>query len=88
MLKEKFLVNFQGFQADISAEQDFFSCKQYERETLPHFFRRFLRLKAHAPEVSNEQPITQAIKLLHVGQLHSHQVKECPKMLEELYEEF
>jgi hypothetical protein len=45
-LKEKFQVNFQGFQADISTEEDFFSCQQYERETLPNFFRRFLRLKA------------------------------------------
>jgi hypothetical protein len=42
-LKEKFLVNFQGFQADITTEDDFFSCQQYERETLPDFFRRFLR---------------------------------------------
>jgi hypothetical protein len=25
-LKEKFLVNFQGFHADISMEEDFFSC--------------------------------------------------------------
>jgi hypothetical protein len=25
-LKEKFLVNFQGFQADLSTEEDFFSC--------------------------------------------------------------
>jgi hypothetical protein len=32
-LKEKFLVNFQCFQADVSTEEDFFSCQQYERET-------------------------------------------------------
>jgi hypothetical protein len=30
-LKEKFLVNFQGFQADLNTEEDFFSCQQYER---------------------------------------------------------
>jgi hypothetical protein len=45
-LKEKFLVNFYGFQADISIEEYFFSCRQYEREILLDFFRRFLRLKA------------------------------------------
>jgi hypothetical protein len=67
MLKEKFLVNFLGFQADISIEKDFFSCQQYERETLPDFLRRFLRLKAQALEVSDEQAIRQAIKALHVG---------------------
>jgi hypothetical protein len=33
-LKEKFMVNFQGFRADITTEEDFFSCQQYERETL------------------------------------------------------
>jgi hypothetical protein len=66
-LKEKFLVNFQGFQADLSTEEDFFSCQQHERETLPDFFHRFLRLKAQAPEVSDEQAITQAIKALRAG---------------------
>jgi hypothetical protein len=47
-LKEKFLVNFQGFLADITREEDFFSCKQYEKETLVDFFQRFLWLKAQA----------------------------------------
>jgi hypothetical protein len=55
---------------------------------LSGFFRRFLRLKAQATEVSDEQAITQAIKSLCTGQLHSHLVREHPKMLEELYEEF
>jgi hypothetical protein len=41
-LNEKFLVNFEGFQAGISTEEDFFSCQRYERETLPEFFYRFL----------------------------------------------
>jgi hypothetical protein len=36
-LKEKFLVNFHGFQAYITTDKDFFSCLQYERETLPDF---------------------------------------------------
>jgi hypothetical protein len=53
--KKKFLVTFQGFQAYISTKEDFFSCQQYERETLLDFFRRFLRLKVQAPEVSDEQ---------------------------------
>jgi hypothetical protein len=37
-LKEKFVVNFQGFQVDITTEEDFFSCELYEREMLPDFF--------------------------------------------------
>jgi hypothetical protein len=66
-LKDKFLVNFQGFQADVSIEEEFISCQQYERETLLDFFRRFLQLKAQAPEVSDEQAITPDIKELRVG---------------------
>jgi hypothetical protein len=66
----------------------FFSCQQYERETLLDLSRGFLRLKAQALEVSDEQAITQAIKVLRASQLHNHQVRERPKTLEELYEEF
>jgi hypothetical protein len=87
-LKKKFLVNFQGFQVDLSTEENFFSCQQFERETLSDFFRMFLCLKAQAPKVSDEQDITQAIKALRAGQLHSHLVRERPKTLEELYDNF
>jgi hypothetical protein len=87
-LKEKFLVNFKCFQADLSMEVDFLSCQQYERETLLNFFCRFLHLKAQAPDVSDEQSITQAIKALHTIQLHSYLVRERPTTLEELYDNF
>jgi hypothetical protein len=73
-LKEKFIINFQGFQAELHTKEDFLSCQQYERETLSDYLHRFLRLKEQAPEVSDEQVITQAIKALCVGQLHSHLV--------------
>jgi hypothetical protein len=66
-LKGKFLVNLQGFLVDRSMEEDFSSCQQYERETLLDFFCRFLHLKEHAPEVSDEQALTQGIKALGVG---------------------
>jgi hypothetical protein len=48
-------------------EEDFFWCQKYERETPLDFFHRFLRLKAQAPEDSDEQAITQAIKALLGG---------------------
>jgi hypothetical protein len=51
-LKEKFLINFQGFQAEIRTVEDVLSYQQYKRETLSDFFRRFLHLKAQTPEVS------------------------------------
>jgi hypothetical protein len=55
-LKDKILLNFQGFQAELDTEEDFLSCIQKEREPLPEFYRRF-QLKAQAPEVSDEQVI-------------------------------
>jgi hypothetical protein len=78
-LKEKFLLNFQDFQAKLSTKEDFLSYTQREKEMLPNFYRRFLQLKAQALKVSNNQVIAQAIKTLCVGPLHSHLVRERPK---------
>jgi hypothetical protein len=55
---------------------------------LSDFFWRLLRLKAQAPEVSDEQVISKAIKALCAGQLHSYLVWEHPRTLEELYDNF
>jgi hypothetical protein len=41
-LKEKFLLNFQGFQAELDSEEDFLSCTQRDKETLLNFYQRFL----------------------------------------------
>jgi hypothetical protein len=59
-----------------------------EKETLSNFYRRFLQMKAQAPEVSDDQVITKAIKALCAGPLHSHLVRERPKTVMELYEQF
>jgi hypothetical protein len=45
-------------------------------------------LKAQAPKVSEDQVITQAIKALGAGPLHSHLVRERPKTVPELYDQF
>jgi hypothetical protein len=87
-LKEKFLLNFHGFQAELDSEEDFLSCTQREKETLPNFYQRFLQMKAHAPEVSDDQVIAQAIKALRAGPLHSHLVRKRSKTVPELYEQF
>jgi hypothetical protein len=34
-LKEKFLLNFQGFLVELSIEEDFLSCAQYEKKHCP-----------------------------------------------------
>jgi hypothetical protein len=45
-------------------------------------------MKAHALELSDDQVIAQAIKALCAGPLHSHLVREQPKIVSELYEQF
>jgi hypothetical protein len=87
-LKDKILFNFQGFQAELDTEEYFLLCVQKEREPLPEFYRRFLQLKAQAPEVSDEQVIAQDIKALRAGSLHSLLVREWPKTVPELYDQF
>jgi hypothetical protein len=61
---------------------------QREKETLPNFYRRFLQLQAQALEVSNDQVIAQAIRALRARPLHSYLVRERPKIVLELYEQF
>jgi hypothetical protein len=85
-LKEKFLLNFQGFHAELNMEEDFLSCAPREKETLPNFYQRFLQLKAQASEVSDKQVIAQAINALCAGPLHNHLVREQTKTVLELYE--
>jgi hypothetical protein len=85
-MKKKFLLNFKGFQAELDSEEDFMSCTQREKETFLDFYRKILQLKAQAPEVSDDQVITQAIKTLWVGPLHSHLVRERPEIVPKLYE--
>jgi hypothetical protein len=87
-LKEKFPLNFQGFQVELDTEEDFLSCAQREKETPPNFYWRFLQLKAQSLEVSDDQVIAQAIKALRTGPLHNHLFRERPKIVPELYEQF
>jgi hypothetical protein len=64
------------------------SCAQYEKETLPNLYRRFLQVKAQALEVSDDQVIALAIKALCARPLHGHLVRERPKTVLEMYENF
>jgi hypothetical protein len=45
-LKDKILLNFQEFQAELDTKEYFLSCVQKEREPLLEFYQRFLQLKA------------------------------------------
>jgi hypothetical protein len=73
-LKEEFLLNFQGFQAELDSEEYFLLCIQRDKETLLNFYRRFLQMKAQDLEVSDDQVIAQAITAQRAAPLHSHLV--------------
>jgi hypothetical protein len=50
-LKQRILSNFLGFQRLELTESDLFSCKQKDKEPLQNYFRRFVHLRAQAPNV-------------------------------------
>jgi hypothetical protein len=83
-LKDKVLLNLQGFQVELDTEEDFLSCVQKDRGPLLDFYWRFLHPKAQATEMSEEQVISQAIKALRA----SHLVRERLKTVPDLYDQF
>jgi hypothetical protein len=87
-LRDKFLLNFQGYQPDIDALAKLSLCKQQEKETLREYYRKFLTLKLQLPSVDDHIAIHYAISGLWVGVLYSHCITDPPKKLQELYQLF
>jgi hypothetical protein len=87
-LKQWILSNFQGFQHPELTESDLFSCKQKDKEPLQNYFRRFVHLRAQAPNVLDTSAINAAIVGLSAGQFRSHLMRERSKTFQRLYEEF
>jgi hypothetical protein len=63
-------------------------CKQKDKEPLQNYFRRFVHLRAQAPNVLDAVAINAAILGLRAGQFRSHLMRERPKTIQRLYEEF
>jgi hypothetical protein len=87
-LKQRILSNFQGFQHPELTESDLFLCKQKDKEPLQNYFRRFVHLRAQAPNVLDAVAINTTIVGLRDGQFRSHLMLESPKTIQCLYEEF
>jgi hypothetical protein len=75
-LRDKFLLNFQGYRPDIDALTELSLCKQQEKETLRDYYRKFLTLKSQLPSVDDQISIHYAnqwpsgwrpVKSLHQG---------------------
>jgi hypothetical protein len=87
-LRDKFLLNFQGYRPDTDALAELSLCKQLERETLREYYRKFLTLKSQLPSVDDQIAIHYAISGLRAGVLYSHCIRDPPRNLQELYQLF
>jgi hypothetical protein len=87
-LRDKFLLNFQGYRPDTDALAELSLCKQLEKETLQEYYCKFLTLKSQLPSVDDQIAIHYAISGLRVGVLYSHCIRDPPKNLQELYQLF
>jgi hypothetical protein len=74
-LRDKFLLNFQGYWPDTDTLAELSLYKQQEKETLREYYRKFLTLKSQMPSVDDQIAIHYAISSLRAGVLQSlHQV--------------
>jgi hypothetical protein len=80
-LRDKFLLNFQGYRPDTDTLAELSLCKQLERETLREYYRKFLTLKSQLPSVDDQIAIHYAISGLRAGVLYSHCIRDPPKNL-------
>jgi hypothetical protein len=87
-LRDKFLLNFQGYRPDTDALAELSLCKQLEKETLREYYRKLLTLKSQLPSVDDQIAIHYAISGLRAGVLYSHCIRDPPKNLQELYQLF
>jgi hypothetical protein len=87
-LRDKFLLNFQGYRPNTDALAELSLCKQQERETLREYYRKFLTLKSQLPLVDDQIAIHYAISGLQAGVLYSHCIRDPPRDLQELYQLF
>jgi hypothetical protein len=77
-LRDKFLLNFQGYRPDTNALAELSLCKQLERETLQKYYRKFLTLKSQLPSVDDQITIHYTISGLRAGILYSHCIRDRP----------
>jgi hypothetical protein len=87
-LRDKFSLNFQGYRADTDALAELSLYKQQEKDTLREYYKKFLMLKSQLPSADDHIAIHYAINGLRTGVLYSHCIRDPPKNLQELYQQF
>jgi hypothetical protein len=83
-LKDMLVTSFQGFQTKPVTSQALFQCTQDHGEYLQAYVRRFLRLRAQAPTMSNEIVIEVMIKGLCPRPTAQYFARNPPQTLEKL----
>jgi hypothetical protein len=84
-LRDKFLLNVQGYRPDTDAMAELSLCRQEEKETLREYYKKFLLLKSQLPSVDDHIAIHYAISGLCAGVLYSHHIRDPPKNWQVLY---
>jgi hypothetical protein len=77
-LKDMLVTSFQGFQTKPVTTQALFQCTQDHEEYLQTYVRRFLRLRAQTPTMSNEIVIEAMIKGLRLGPMEQYFARKPP----------
>jgi hypothetical protein len=78
------VTSFQSFQTKPVTAQALFQCTQDQEEYVQAYARRFLRLRAQAPIMTNEIAIEDMIKGLRSGPTAQYFARKPPQTLEKL----
>jgi hypothetical protein len=77
-LRDKFLLNFQGYRRDTYALAELSLYRQQEKETLQEYYKKFLLLKSQLPSIDDHIVIRYAISGLGADVLYNHCIRDPP----------
>jgi TFIIF-interacting CTD phosphatase-like protein len=78
-LRNKFMLNFEGYRPDTDALAELPLCRQQEKETLREYYKKFLLLKSQLPSVDDHIAIHYTISGLRDDALYSHYIRDPTK---------
>jgi hypothetical protein len=87
-LRDKFLLNFQGYRLKTDALAELSLCRQQEKESIREYYKKFLLLKSQLPSADDHITINYAISGLRAGVLYNHHIRDPPTNLQEFYRLF
>lgn len=85
-LRDKPCSNFKGINTAPNQRMNLFRCKQGEREPLQDYSWRFIRLRAHTPNITDETIILGVVNNLKSGPCSSRLARKPATTVAELHE--